>query len=117
MGDVSRAWRQARGRAVGREPAGPAVRAVIFERISAQVVMTTVALGSLLVLAITIDDWSLLAFMVDRLGPAAYDTPATSDLLTYLAAGGPWTGSSTQVRTKTAGLAHLIGGSAECQFV
>jgi uncharacterized membrane protein YbhN (UPF0104 family) len=64
MGDVSRAWRQARGLAGGREPAGPAVRAVIFERISAQVVMTTVALGSLLVLAITIDDWSLLAFMV-----------------------------------------------------
>jgi uncharacterized protein (DUF1800 family) len=60
---------------------------------------------------------SLLAFMVDRLGPAAYDTQATNDLLTYLAAGGPWTGSSTQVRTKTAGLAHLIGGSSECQFV
>jgi len=64
MGDVSRAWRQARGRAVGREPAGPAVRAVISERLSAQVVMTTVALGSLLVLPVTVDDRSLVAFIV-----------------------------------------------------
>jgi uncharacterized membrane protein YbhN (UPF0104 family) len=52
MGDVSRAWRQARTRAP-TEPdsaSGPAARAVIFERLSAQAVMTTVALASLLVL-------------------------------------------------------------------
>ncbi len=52
MGDVSRAWRQARARA-GTESdgaGGPAARAVIFERLSAQAVMTTVALVSLLVL-------------------------------------------------------------------
>ena len=60
---------------------------------------------------------SLLAYMVDRLVPAAYDTQAWNDLLSYLYAGGAWTGSSTQVRTKAAGLAHLIGGSSEYQFV
>jgi uncharacterized membrane protein YbhN (UPF0104 family) len=52
MGDVSRAWRQARGRARREQggSGGPAARAVIFERVSAQAVMTTVALLSLLVL-------------------------------------------------------------------
>jgi len=52
MGDVSRAWRQARGRTRGEQSGsgGPAARAVIFERVSAQAVMTTVALLSLLVL-------------------------------------------------------------------
>ena len=45
-GDVSRAWRHARTDA----PSGPAVRAVILERASAQVVMTLVAFASLLVL-------------------------------------------------------------------
>ena len=60
---------------------------------------------------------SLLAFMVDRLGAPGYDTRVFDDLLSYTAAGGPWTASYTQVRTKAAGLAHLIGGSSEYQFV
>jgi len=52
MGDVSRAWRQTRGRSRSAQggSGGPAARAVIFERVSAQAVMTTVALLSLLVL-------------------------------------------------------------------
>jgi glycosyltransferase 2 family protein len=45
-GDVSRAWRHARTDV----PAGPAVRAVILERASAQVVMTMAAVASVLVL-------------------------------------------------------------------
>jgi len=45
-GDVSRAWRHARTDA----PTGPAVRAVILERASAQVVMTLAAVVSVLVL-------------------------------------------------------------------
>ena len=45
-GDLSRAWRLARSSA----PTGRAVRAVVLERASAQVVMTTVALTSLLFL-------------------------------------------------------------------
>ena len=61
---------------------------------------------------------SLLAYMVDRLEPAPLDTWVYNDLLDYLTAGGvPWTGSSEQVRDKAAGLAHLIGGSSEFQFV
>ena len=55
VGDVSRAWRHARARTRLREPTGPAVRAVIFERLSAQVVMTTVAVASLLVLPVTVN--------------------------------------------------------------
>ena len=56
MGDVSRAWRQARGhnRREQGESGGPAARAVIFERVSAQAVMTSVALLSLLVLPVAV---------------------------------------------------------------
>jgi uncharacterized membrane protein YbhN (UPF0104 family) len=45
-GDVSRAWRHARTEA----PTGPSVRAVILERVSAQVVMTLAAVVSVLML-------------------------------------------------------------------
>ena len=54
LGDVSRAWRQARAQTRLEEPGGPAVRAVIFERLSAQAVMTTVAVVSLLALPVTV---------------------------------------------------------------
>ena len=60
---------------------------------------------------------SLLAYMRDRLAPADYDTQASNDLLNYLYAGGAWTSGGAQVRIKVAGLAHLIGGSSEYQFV
>ena len=60
VGDVSRAWRQARGQTRQREPAGPAVRAVIFERLSAQAVMTAVALVSLLALPVIVNRGSRL---------------------------------------------------------
>ena len=59
----------------------------------------------------------LLAFMVERLGGPAYDSQVTGDLLNYLAAGWPWTGEYAQIRAKAAGLAHLIGGSSEYQFI
>jgi hypothetical protein len=39
-----------------------------------------------------------------------------ADLATY-AGSAPWTGSDTQMQTKASGLAHLILGSAEYQFV
>ena len=54
-GDVTRAWRQARAQNDLRAPGGPAVRAVIFERLSAQAVMTTVAVLSLMFLPVTVD--------------------------------------------------------------
>lgn len=60
VGDVSRAWRQARVQTRQREPAGPAVRAVIFERLSAQAVMTAVALVSLLALPVIVNRSSRL---------------------------------------------------------
>ena len=60
VGDVSRAWRQARAQTRLREPGGPAVRAVIFERLSAQAVMTTVAVVSLLALPVTVNRGSPL---------------------------------------------------------
>ena len=60
VGDVSRAWRQARVQTRQREPAGPAVRAVIFERLSAQAVMTAVAVVSLLALPVTVNRGSRL---------------------------------------------------------
>lgn len=59
----------------------------------------------------------LLAFMVDRLDPAAYSTQETNDLLAYINTDSPWTGSFAQVRDKAAGLAHLIGGSSAYQFL
>ena len=43
LGDVARAWRQVRSQIRVQAPGGPAVRAVVFERLSAQVVMTTAA--------------------------------------------------------------------------
>jgi uncharacterized protein (DUF1800 family) len=60
---------------------------------------------------------ALVAYMVDRLESAVYDSQVEADLLDYASAGGLWTGSPTQVRAKAAGLAHLIGGSSEYQFV
>ena len=60
VGDVSRAWRQARAQTRVREPGGPAVRAVIFERLSAQAVMTAVALVSLLALPVIVNRGSRL---------------------------------------------------------
>jgi uncharacterized protein (DUF1800 family) len=60
---------------------------------------------------------ALIAYMTERLAPAPYDSQVQGDLRDYVNAGGVWTGSATQVRAKAAGLAHLIGGSSEYQFV
>lgn len=49
-GDVSRAWRQARSRSRAQESRGPAVRAVVLERASGQLVMGAAALASVLAL-------------------------------------------------------------------
>ena len=54
LGDVARAWRQVRSQIRVQAPGGPAVRAVVFERLSAQVVMTTAAGASLLFLPVTV---------------------------------------------------------------
>jgi hypothetical protein len=59
----------------------------------------------------------LVDFFLDRLSPFPYDASARQELAAYLEAGGAWTGSATQVRTKAAGLARLIVGSAEYQVI
>ncbi|MGH9255718.1 MAG: DUF1800 domain-containing protein, partial [Vicinamibacterales bacterium] len=56
-------------------------------------------------------------FLFERLSPSPFDRQPYNDLLTYLRAGDPWTGSDTQVHTKVAGLVRLIVGAGEYQFV
>lgn len=64
----------------------------------------------------TADPASLLAYLTTRL-TAPIESDVNSDLLDYAMAGGAWTGSAAQVQSKAAGLAHLILGSAEYQFL
>jgi uncharacterized protein (DUF1800 family) len=60
---------------------------------------------------------SLLSFMLDRLTPPEFGSDAYAALLDYTRAGGAWTGSDTQLANKSAGLAHLIGGSGDYQLM
>lgn len=48
---------------------------------------------------------------------APLDSEAYADLAAYAEAGGPWTGSATQLQAKAAGLAHLIVSSPQYQMV
>jgi uncharacterized protein (DUF1800 family) len=60
----------------------------------------------------------LLGHMLDRLTPPEYAPDGYSALLDYVRAGEPnWTGSDTQLATKSAGLVHLIVGSGDYQLV
>ncbi len=60
---------------------------------------------------------TLLAFVLDRLPIPETERETRSVLLEYLYAGGPWTGSDSQLLTKTAGAVHLLLGSSASQFV
>jgi uncharacterized protein (DUF1800 family) len=60
---------------------------------------------------------ALVTYLLGRLTPADLDGDAYTDLVTYAAAGGTWTGSASQLQTKAPGVAHLILGSAEYQFL
>jgi hypothetical protein len=55
--------------------------------------------------------------MLDRLSPARYESEPMSDLLQFLQTGGTWTGTDAQLQSKGNGLARLIIGSSEYQFV
>jgi hypothetical protein len=59
----------------------------------------------------------VLTGMLQRMTPAPYQSAEMNELLNYLNTGGPWTGSDTQMNAKAAGLARLIAGSGEYQFV
>jgi hypothetical protein len=60
---------------------------------------------------------ALLEYMLDRLSPARYESEPMSDLLQFLQTGGTWTGTDAQLQSKGNGLARLIIGSSEYQFV
>jgi uncharacterized protein (DUF1800 family) len=60
---------------------------------------------------------ALLAAMLDRMTPAPFDAAPQQALVSYLLAGGAWTGSAEQINTRAAGLARLLVGSAEYQLV
>ena len=59
----------------------------------------------------------LLTWVLDSLKTAPLSSDVTADLLDYLHANGPWTGSSTQLQNKVAGVVHLVAGTPEYQFV
>jgi uncharacterized protein (DUF1800 family) len=58
-----------------------------------------------------------LTYFLDKLSPMTYDRAPYNELLSFLTAGGPWTGSDAQLLTKASGLVRLIVGSSEYQFV
>ena len=58
-----------------------------------------------------------LAFFTDRLSPAYLDQGPYNDLLTYLRTNATWPATDAVLNTKSAGLARLIVGSSEYQFV
>ena len=60
---------------------------------------------------------AFLSYFLDRMAFPPHDPAVRDVLLEYLRAGGSWSGSSSQVATKGAGLVHLLGASAEYQFV
>jgi hypothetical protein len=60
---------------------------------------------------------SLLRFMTDQFTAMHFEARDYDQLLAYLQAGAAWSGSSSQLQVKAAGLAHLILGSSEYQFL
>jgi uncharacterized protein (DUF1800 family) len=59
----------------------------------------------------------VLSLFLDRLSPATYDSAPYNSLLTYLRTGATWPPSDAQLTSKAAGLARLIVGSSEYQFM
>ena len=60
---------------------------------------------------------ALLAAMLDRVTPAPFDSAPQQALMSYLLAEGGWSGSASQLNTRAAGLARLLVGCSEYQFV
>jgi len=59
----------------------------------------------------------LLTAMLRRVTPAPFDPAPQQALMSYLVAGGAWTGSESQLNTRAAGLARLLVGSSEYQLI
>jgi uncharacterized protein (DUF1800 family) len=60
---------------------------------------------------------AVVGYALDRLTPPEYSSGGYAALVDYAAAGGPWTGSDTQIATKASGVVHLIVGSGDYQLV
>jgi uncharacterized protein (DUF1800 family) len=60
---------------------------------------------------------ALLDFFFERLSPAPFDPQPYATLLAYAKSGAAWTGSDAQLSARGAGLARLIVGSSEYQFI
>jgi uncharacterized protein (DUF1800 family) len=60
---------------------------------------------------------TLLTAMLERLTPAPFDPGPRQAMLSYLTAGGAWSGDTSQLNTRAAGLARLIVGSSEYQLL
>ena len=59
----------------------------------------------------------ITGFALSRLTMPMPDPDVYNALLTYVRAGGTWTGSDTQLANKAGGTVHLLAGSADYQFV
>jgi uncharacterized protein (DUF1800 family) len=60
---------------------------------------------------------SVLSLFLDRLSPAPYDGVPYDSLLAYLRSGATWPPADSVLTSKAAGLARLIAGSSEYQFM
>jgi uncharacterized protein (DUF1800 family) len=60
---------------------------------------------------------SLVAFALERVSVPSLAADEYNTLLAYVRSGAAWTGSDAQLLSKAAGLAHLLAGSGEYQFV
>lgn len=60
---------------------------------------------------------SLVSHILDSLKTPPLDRVITTELTDYLRATGDWTGNAAQLQNKVPGLVHLVGGTAEYQFV
>jgi len=58
----------------------------------------------------------VLTAMLKRFSGAPYAQVELDEMLTYLNAGGVWTGNDAQMNAKAPGLARLVAGSGEYQF-
>ena len=60
---------------------------------------------------------NLLSLFLDRMSPAPYDAAPYDSLLAYLGTGAAWPPADNVLTSKAAGLARLIVGSSEYQFM
>ena len=59
----------------------------------------------------------IFAWTTNALVTPPFDNAVRAELVGYLTATGPWTGSDTQLQAKVPGLVHLVAGSPEYQLL